>query len=154
MDIKNTLILKSISLLKCPSVLFIGASVHELTNKRCVVKIPFGYRNRNPYGSMFLGALTSGADIAGSLAAYAATRETNIKSSVLFKDMHAEFNKKVVSSAYFVCQDVSKVRGLIEKGALEKGIPQSCQVSVKCVSNVDSEEVLAEFKMTLSVKVK
>ncbi len=153
MDIKNTILLKSISLFKCPMALFIGASIHELTSKRAVVKVPLGFRNRNPYGSMFLGALTSGADIAGSLAAYTATREANIKSSVLFKDMHAQFNKKVLSSAYFVCEDVPKVRGLIEKGATELGTPQSCKVTVKCVSNVESDEILAIFNMTLSVKV-
>lgn len=151
MDFKNTLLLRTIAFFKTPMVAFLGVSVEELSDKRCVVKIPVRFRSKNPAGSMFLGALTSGADVAGSLAAYATVRKLKASVSILFKDMQATFIKKAVDHVLFICEDMAVIEEAVKK-TVATGEAVQLPVFVKAYGRKNLSEPVATFVLTLSMK--
>lgn len=154
MDLRNTLFLRLSSLIQAPLVAFLGVTVEEMNDQRCLVKIPLRFRSKNPMGSMFLPALTSGADVAGSLAAYHVVRSLGKQGavSILFTEMNAKFLKKASAHTYFLCEEVGAVRAAVEK-TLATG--EGVQIPLKVIAYLKErgpEQPVAQFQMTLSVK--
>ena len=108
-------------------------------------------RAKNPAGSMFLGALTSGADVAGSLAAYAIVRRLKANVSILFKDMQATFSKKAMEDVYFICEDMAVIESAVQK-TVATGEAVQLPVFVKALGKKKGDEPFATFVMTLSMK--
>ncbi|HTL11154.1 MAG TPA: DUF4442 domain-containing protein, partial [Bdellovibrionota bacterium] len=92
--LKETLYLRAFGLIKIPMLWYLRPSVVELTDDRCVVKIPLRRRAKNHLNSMYFGALAAGADCAGGLMAMRLIRADGNRASLVFKDFHAEFLKR------------------------------------------------------------
>jgi len=60
---KETALLRLFTL-RIPLLLFVGPRVLELDEEGCAIEIPLGLRTRNHLGSMYLGVLCAGADVA------------------------------------------------------------------------------------------
>src|SRR4051812_41246690 len=91
--IKETVLLRTFGFLKVPLLCFVSPSVVELSDQRCVIRIPLNRRTKNHLNSMYFGALSVGADCAGGLMAVRFIREMGNKISLIFKDCHSEFLK-------------------------------------------------------------
>ena len=55
---------------KIPLIGFINPKLVELTDKRMVVRVPLRRKTKNHLGSMYFGALSIGADLAGAFQAF------------------------------------------------------------------------------------
>lgn len=151
-SIRNTLYLRAFGLTKVPMILFCSPSVVELTDSRCVVRIPLGVRTRNHLKSLYFGALAVGADCAGGLMAMRQIRMEKAKVSLLFKDFKAEFLKRPEGDTIFTCEDGQAIRSLVRR-AIDSGERQNLPVHV--IATVPSklgDEPVARFELTLSLK--
>jgi len=147
--IKNTVFLRTFGLLKIPMIFFVRPTVIEFTDQRAVVKVPLSYRTRNHLGSMYFGALCTGADCAGGILAMKLIQPYGKRASIIFKDFSAEFLKRPMKDVHFVCDEGSVVKALIDK-AVSSGERENAPVAVR--AEVDGE-VMARFRLTISVKV-
>lgn len=151
---KPTLILRYVGLTQIPMILFARPKVIKLNASQCVVSIPFRRRTKNHLKSLYIGALVIGADLAGGLLVLEGMRSTKHKISLVFKDMNADFLKRVDARAIFTCRDGEKVRALIEK-VVSTGERHHELIHVAVTApDKYGDEVLANFSMTLSLKVK
>ena len=66
---KQTFGMRLFGWLKIPLLASVRPSVVELSETRCVVKVPLRRWSKNHLGSMYFGALAIGADCAGGLLA-------------------------------------------------------------------------------------
>lgn len=152
---KDTLFLRAFSFAKIPLLFFVNPSVVRMTEEEVVVAIPFLRRNRNHLGSMYFGTLCVGADAAGGLiAAKALEKVKNGKGSLIFKDFQAKFLKRPEGRTYFTCKDGLAIREAVRRAdeSLER-----VELPVRIVATVpekSGEEPVAEFTLTLSLKVK
>jgi acyl-coenzyme A thioesterase PaaI-like protein len=131
---------------------FVKPTILELSEARCVVKVPLNWRTRNHLRSMYFGALCIGADVAGGLLAFEMMRKKKAGFSFVFKDMKAEFLKRPEGDVYFTNEDGGKIVELVQR-ALETGERQ--ETSVRVVATVPSklgDEPVAKFELTLSLK--
>ncbi len=127
-------------------------TIVELSDSRCVVKVPLNWRTRNHLRSMYFGALCIGADVAGGLIAFELMRKRKAGFSFVFKDMKAEFLKRPEGDVLFTNLDGAIVVDLVKR-AIETGERQEATVNV--VATVPSkmgDEPVAKFAMTLSLK--
>ncbi len=127
-------------------------TVVELTDSRCVVKVPLNWRTRNHLRSMYFGALCIGADLAGGLIAFDLMRKRKAGFSFVFKDMKAEFLKRPEGDVHFTNVDGATIVELVNR-AIETGERQEATVNV--VATVPSklgDEPVAKFALTLSLK--
>lgn len=154
-SVKETVLLRSFGLLKIPMLFFISPSVVELSDEKCVVKVPLTRRSMNHLRSMYFGALSAGADSAGGLIAMRLIQtEGEGKVSLIFKDFHAEFLKRAEGDVHFTCTQGAEIQALVRK-AIASGERENLAVHVTAtVPSKLGDEPVAKFILTLSLKRK
>lgn len=150
--LKNNLYLKAFGLFKVPMIYWVGASVMELTDKRCVVKIPLTRRTRNHLKSMYFGTLCVGADCAGGMIAMHLIDQSKAKVSLVFKDFKAEFLKRPEGDVHFTCEDGEGIRELVQKTVATTERQNMTVHVVATVPSKSGDEPVARFELTLSLK--
>lgn len=133
----------------------IGPKVVELTDDRCVIKVPLNWRTRRrDIRAMYLGTLCMGADVAAGLIAFKIVNERKQRVSFIFKDIRGEFLKRAEGDVLFTNDDGAVVQDLIRR-ALETGERQEATVRVTAtVPEKLGSEPVAKFELTLSIKRK
>jgi acyl-coenzyme A thioesterase PaaI-like protein len=154
-SIKDTLFLRAFSFAKIPLLFAARPSVVSMDDHSCVVSLPFRRRNLNHLGSMYFGALCIGADAAGGLIAAKRLRELKSgKGSLIFKDFTARFLKRPEGETHFTCRSGDRIREAVEHAAAT-GERVDLPVPVTAtVPSLSGDEPVAEFVLTLSLKVK
>lgn len=150
--LRETLGLRAFGLAKVPMIAFTSPVVEELTDTRCVVRIPLSWRTRNHLGSLYFGALAVGADTAGGLIAMRRIQRSGRKISLVFKDFQASFLRRPEEDVRFVCEQGESIAELVERAAAsEERVEMPVRVRAVVASLPESEPV-ADFTLTLSLK--
>jgi acyl-coenzyme A thioesterase PaaI-like protein len=154
--LKDTIFLRAFSFAKIPLLYASGISVVECDSDVCVMRLPFRRMNKNHLGSMYFGALCIGADAAGGFIAAKLLRELKggAKGTLIFKDFQAKFLKRPEGDTWFTCRDGARIAEAIETSRMSG---QRVDLPVQVVATVPSKfgtEPVAEFVLTLSLKVK
>jgi len=150
---KQTFGMRLFGWLKIPLLASVHPSVVELTEARCVVRIPLRRWTRNHLGSMYFGALAIGADCAGGLLAMDQIKRSGGGISLVFKAFQATFLKRPESDVYFICEEGEAIRDQVRRAQeAEERItePMHVQAAVKLPDG--AFEPVAEFTLELSLK--
>ncbi|MEA2465555.1 MAG: hypothetical protein QOJ98_3302 [Acidobacteriota bacterium] len=127
--------------------------VVELTDDRCVIRIPLNWRTRRrDIHAMYLGTLCMGADVAAGLIAFKLVHERKARVSFIFKDIKGEFLKRAEGDVLFTNEDGPVVQDLVRR-TTETG--ERVEATVRVVATVPSKlgnEPVARFELTLSLK--
>ena len=152
---KETLGLRIFGWLKIPLLAAVRPSVVELSEDRCVVRLPLCRRTRTHLGSMYFGALAIGADCAGGLLAMDQIKRSGGKVALVFKSFQATFLKRPEADVYFICEDGPAIRDQVRR-ALESETritePMAIRAAVKLADG--TFDPVAEFQLELSLKRK
>ena len=141
--------------LKIPLLASVHPSVVELSETRCVVRVPLRRWTRNHLGSMYFGALAIGADCAGGLLAMDQIKRSGGGVALVFKSFQASFLKRPESDVYFICEQGEVIRAQVQRAlASEERVtaPMTIQASVK--TDEGTFEPVADFVLELSLKRK
>ena len=151
--LKQTFGMRLFGWLKIPLLASVRPSVVELTDTRCVVRVPLRRWTKNHLGSMYFGALAIGADCAGGLLAMDQIKRSGQPVSLVFKTFQATFLKRPESDVYFICEEGATIRDQVRR-ALESEDritePMHVQAAVKLPDG--AFEPVAEFMLELSLK--
>mgnify|MGYP000297703379 CR=1 FL=1 len=108
---------------------------------------------KNHLGSMYLGALAVGADITSGYFAFHYLKEHKRNISIIFKDFHADFYKRSMGNVVFTCDMGEEIKELIDRSLKSSGRLNLPVIVTAAVPSI-SDEVVAKFILTLSVKTK
>ena len=149
---KMTLFIRFFGLTKVPMILYCKPTVLHIDSDSVTVKIPLLRRTKNHVGSMYLGALSVGADITSAMLALDVIKSSKKKIIPIFKDFHADFLKRAEGDVYFKCNDGIKIKELISK-VISTGNRHSMPVNVTAyVPEKNGDNPVANFILTLSLK--
>lgn len=125
----------------------------ELTDERCVIRIPLNWRTRRrDIHAMYLGTLCMGADVAAGLIAFKLVRERKVRVHFIFKDLKAEFLKRAEGAVLFTNDDGPLIQELLRR-TLETGEREEATVRITAtVPEKLGDEPVARFELTLSLK--
>ncbi len=151
MNIKETAQLRLFGFLKIPMLGYVSPSVDEVSDKKCVIKIPLSRKTKNHLGSMYFGTLAVGADCAGGYIAWQLIRKSKSKISLVFKDFHADFRARPESDVYFVCEDGEAISALVEK-TIQSAERQNLPLKIRAETRKGETKTVADFVLTLSLK--
>ena len=100
---------------KVPLLLFTGARVDELDLEHCQIHLPFGWINKNPFGSMYFASIMmcSEAVTGGLVMLHDENRDNDFVTIV--KSISGDFDRAAYSDMTFVCDEGDKVDGLFER---------------------------------------
>ncbi len=139
---------------KIPLIGICRPKITELSAERIVVRIPLNLFTRNHLGSMYLGVLSIGADLAAGFHAFYLSEKRGRKVSLAFKNFSADFISRPNSAVYFICEQgevVSKVLEQTKTSGERVTIPIKVQAVIHYPEN---PELVAEFTLGLSLKDK
>ena len=138
-------------LLKIPLIFFCRPKVISISDTWLEVKIKLNRRTKNHLNSMYFGVLSVGADVTCGFMAMKLINKSQSRISLIFKDFHADFLKRAEGDVHFICEDGLAIQNLIElceQTAERQNLPVNITATVPSISN----EPVAEFKLTLSLK--
>lgn len=150
----ENMFLSLFGLAKIPILFFLSPKVVQLTEQKCIIRIPLNWRSKNHVGSMYFGALAAGADCAGGFLAMKIIYTEKLPVQMVFKDFHADFHQRATGATFFVCEDGQSVREALNQ-TMRTGERVNQTVIVKAyVVDVTATDPVATFALTLSVKKK
>ena len=115
--------------------------------------LPLKRRSRNHLNSMYFGALSVGADLAGGLHGFYHADLAQAKVSIVFKSFQAQFLRRPESDVYFVCTEGDVVKSMIEETKVTKErVTQPIHINAYTDYPSLSNKV-SEFILELSVKI-
>lgn len=148
---KETALLRGFALLKIPMIAFCSPRVDRLDDKGVEITIPLGYRTRNHVGSMYFGALSTGADLAMGYMVFREIQKRNLKAQFVFKAFQAEFLKRAEADVVFKFDQGAELHELMVE--LETSTERiNRDFDIVALTPSLGEEPVAKFKLTLSIK--
>lgn len=138
---------------KVPVIGFVQPRVVAMSEELTEIIIPLTWRTRNHLKSMYFGVLATGADIACGLLAVEIIHKKYPDTSFVFKDVKGQFLKRAEADTHFVCRDGKKAREMVEE-AQRTGERVNQLLTVEAICPSVSDEPVAKFELTLSVKKK
>lgn len=125
----------------------------KLTDSDIVICLPLKRRSRNHLNSMYFGALSVGADLAGGLHGFYHADHAQCKVSLAFKSFQAQFLRRPESDVYFVCTEGDTVKKMIEESQ-SSGERINKPINIKAYTEyLTQPEEVADFILELSLKV-
>ena len=149
---KATLMVRLLAITKIPLMFFCRPKVLSIDDESVTIVIPLKRRTKNHVGSMYFGALSIGADLAGGYLAMHHINKNKCSVKILFKDFHADFLKRAMGDVHFVCNDGLKIKSLLQK-TIETKERVNDEVYINAyVPSKEGSEPIAKFTLTLSLK--
>lgn len=132
---------------------YVRPKLVHVDDERVEVMIPLTRRTKNHLGSMYFGALSVGADVAGGFLAMRRIQQAPRPVSFVFQDVRGEFLRRPTGNVHFQCEDGKAVQRIVEQTLLD-GARHATTVSVVCTVPKESTAPVARFQLTLSVKAR
>lgn len=151
---QSTWLLRAFGFYKIPLLAFTWPKVLQLDKQKSILKIPLTYRTKNHLNVMYFGALNIGAEVVIALHVLQEIEATGEQIDFLFKDYKASFLKRAEADVHFVCEDGEAIRSLIQQAVQS---PERQNATFKCYAltpDKTGETKVAEFELTLSVKMR
>ncbi len=150
LDWRKTAAVLGFGITKVPLIAFVTPRVLRSDAEGCEILIPLSWRTKNHLGSMYFGALSVGADLAGGFLAMSRIWESKQKIALVFKSMDAKFLKRAEGDVVFSCADGRVMADLVQQ-SLESN--ERVEAPVRVEARVGND-LVAEFVLVISLKKK
>ena len=138
-------------LMKLPTAWFAGLRLQQMDASSAVVRVKFGWRNQNPFRSMYFAVQAMAAEMSTGLLASGQVYQRTPAVSMLVLDCKGTFLKKATGVILFTCED-----GELLAQAVDEAIQSNEPRTVTCTSlgRNESGELVSEFAITWSFKAR
>lgn len=133
-----------------PTAWWWGLRVRTLEEDRAEVTIPYNWRTKNPFRSIYFAALAGAGELSTGLLALKVL-ESMPPTSMLVIEQQAEFLKKANTLTTFQCTQGAEVAEAVRR-AVETGEPQT--VRMTATGRNAAGEIVARVHITWSFKRK
>jgi hypothetical protein len=125
----------------------------SLDTDKVVVRIPLNRVTRNHFKSMYFGALSIGADLAGGFMAFYFARITDTPVSLVFSHVNGSFHRRPDRAVLFVCENGQQILDMLDE-AVTSGERITRPVTVRAFleGGESDAEPVATFELGLSLK--
>jgi hypothetical protein len=132
-----------------PLAAFAGLRITRLDEHACSVRLPGGWRTRNPFGSTYFAAQAMAAEMSTGAPALALREDAPRSVSMLPVGVRASYVKRLIGPGSFTCEDVAAIAGAIARAA----VTDEAQLLVaRSTGRNAAAEVVAEFEIGWSFK--
>jgi hypothetical protein len=107
-----------------PLAAFAGLRVVRLDAQVCAVRLPGGWRTRNPFRSTYFAAQAMAAEMSTGAPAMVLVRDAQTSVALLVVGLRVTYSKKLVGPGVFTFEDVAGMRAAIDR-ACASDEPQS-----------------------------
>ena len=145
----NRALFKAYLFARLPLAACAGLRVLRLDDAGCTVRLPGGWRTRNPFGSAYFAAQTMAAEMATGAPAMLLVRTLAPSVAFILREVRGSFGKRVLGPSLYTFDDVAALRAVIER-ALASGEAETYTGRVRATNAAG--ETASEFEITWSFK--
>ena len=138
-------------LTKLPSAFFSGVRVLVAEEDKCVVTVPYKWFSQNPFKSTYFACLSMAAEMSTGLLGLAQVYKSEPAVSMLVLKVQGNFIKKAVGRTTFTCDEGPAISQTIADAVVSGN---GKVITVKSYGRNTANEIVAEFDITWSFKVK
>jgi hypothetical protein len=147
--IDNWFLFNLFLLIKLPLAWIAGSRVKRIDAEGCSITMPFGWRNQNPFQSMYFAAQSMSAEMSTGMLCMLAIENSGQSIAMLVSDNRAQFTKKVDGHVTFTCNDGKKMFDAVAE-TCRTGEP--VLVEMKAVGVLDNGVEASNFTFVWTVK--
>lgn len=135
--------------MKLPLAWMAGCRLKRIDAKGCQVAMPYGWRNQNPFRSIYFAAQSMSAEMSTGVLALLAIEHSGESVAMLVSNMEAEFTKKADKKTVFTCEDGQKMFDAVDQ-TCKTGEP--VLVHMTTVGRMEDGTEVSRFTFTWSLK--
>lgn len=147
-DLNNPLKMWFYFAAKLPTILFYGIRLKSCDSLAASAIVPFSYRTKNPFRSIYAGAQFAAAEISTGVLVMATLRNLG-NFSMLITKTEIEYVKKATSKTTFTCQEGDRILAIAQQ-AQATGKGQTIRLLSE--GRLASGEVVSRMWFTWSIK--
>lgn len=147
--IQNSFLFNLFLLKELPLAWMAGCRLQSVSPEQCQISMPFGWRNQNPFRSIYFAAQSMSAEMSTGMLAVLAIENSNENIAMLVSNVDGEFTKKANSAVTFTCPDGDKMFKAIEE-TCKTG--EAVLVPMTTVGKMEDGTVVSSWTFTWSVK--
>ena len=147
--IDNWFLFNVFLLIKLPLAWIAGSRVKRIDEEACAISMPFGWRNQNPFQSMYFAAQSMSAEMSTGMLCMLAIENSGESIAMLVSDNSSQFTKKANGHVTFTCNDGKKMFDAVAE-TCRTGEP--VLVEMTSVGVMDNGVEVSNFSFTWTVK--
>ena len=132
-----------------PLAAFAGLRVERLDGAAAVVRLPGGWRTKNPFRSTYFAAQAMAAELSTGAPLLVAVADSGVSIATLVTRMDARFVRKLAGTGRFTFDDVPGMAEAVRRAATT-GTPETFVARSVGLDSVG--EVVSEWSLTWSLK--
>jgi hypothetical protein len=136
-------------LMKLPLAWIAGSRVKRIDAEACSISMPYGWRNQNPFQSIYFAAQSMSAEMSTGMLCMLAIENSGESIAMLVSDNRSQFTKKANGHVTFTCNDGQKMFDAVAE-TCRTGEP--VLVEMKSVGVMDNGVEVSNFSFTWTVK--
>ena len=136
-------------LMKLPLGLFAGMRLATIEPERCQTVIRYGWRNTNPFRSMYFAAQSMAAELSTGALALLATELAPSSVAMLITGLEASFGKKATGRVTFTCEAGDEIFAAVRE-TVASGAPVT--VRAETVGRMEDGTEVSRFVFIWSFK--
>lgn len=127
--------------------------VVSLDTEKVVVRVPLNRITKNHFKSMYFGALSIGADLAGGFMAFYFARITDTPVSLVFSHVNGSFHRRPDRAVLFVCENGQQILDMLDEAVTSgERITRPVTVRAYLEDREPGADPVATFELGLSLK--
>lgn len=147
--IDNWFLFNLFLLIKLPLAWIAGSRIKLIEPEACAISMPYGWRNQNPFQSMYFAAQSMSAEMSTGMLCMLAIEHSGEDVAMLVSDNSSRFTKKTNGHVTFTCKDGKKMFDAVAE-TCETGEP--VLVEMKSFGVMDNGVEVSNFTFTWTVK--
>jgi len=132
-----------------PLAAFAGLRLERLDEVECRVRLPGGWRTRNPFGSAYFAAQCMAAELSTGAPALALAAGAPASVALIVVELRARFVKRVVGPSHYVFRDLPGMREAVERAAASD---EPVTFAARVTAHAGGDEPVSEFEVGWSFK--
>ena len=147
--IDNWFIFNLFLIIKLPLAWIAGSRIRLIDAETCAINMPYGWRNQNPFQSMYFAAQSMSAEMSTGMLCMLAIEHSGEDIAMLVSDNRSKFIKKANGHVTFTCNDGMKMFDAVAE-TCRTGEP--VLVEMKSAGVMDNGVEVSNFSFTWTVK--
>lgn len=147
--IQNWFLFNIFLFIRLPLAWAAGTRMKRLDVDGCQISMPYGWRNQNPFKSIYFAAQAMSAEMSTGMLAVFAIENSGESVAMLVSDIEGSFGKKANAHTTFTCNDGQKMFDAVAE-TCRTGEP--VLVKMNTVGAMDDGTEVSKFTFTWSVK--
>jgi hypothetical protein len=147
--IDNWFIFNLFLLIKLPLAWVAGCRIRRIDAEACAINMPYGWRNQNPFQSIYFAAQSMSAEMSTGMLCMLAIEHSGEDIAMLVSDNRSQFIKKANGHVTFTCNDGQKMFDAVAE-TCKTGEP--VLVEMRSVGVMDNGVEVSNFSFTWTVK--